>query len=76
MRLRAGQRICSLAEVCDMDREAERIAKLRDAVFLKGCIPRAGMRPPATRSSACWPSSSSRSCTTPSSGAHPFQACC
>ena len=37
---RAGQPICSLADVCDMNREAERISCLRDAVFLKGCIPR------------------------------------
>ena len=35
-----GQRICSLADVCDMTREAERLEALRDHIFLKGCIPR------------------------------------
>ncbi len=35
----AGQRICSLAEVSEFEREVERLNKLRDAVFLRGCIP-------------------------------------
>lgn len=37
--VRAGQRICSLAEVSEFEREVERLNKLRDAVFLRGCIP-------------------------------------
>ncbi|BDA49724.1 probable metal-nicotianamine transporter YSL6 [Coccomyxa sp. Obi] len=34
-----GQQVCTLEQVCQMDREALRLEALRDHIFLKGCIP-------------------------------------
>jgi hypothetical protein len=35
----AGQQVCTLEEVCRLDREALRMQALRDQIFLKGQIP-------------------------------------